>query len=192
MPRIEPIPWEELAPDVRQMMEEGMAAGLYSTSEPLQIFAYSSVEFKTMHESYRSKFRKALLEPRLEELLRLRSAQLAACEPCSASRKDPSITEDDFVRLMDLDRSDFTDRELAALKFFELFVSNHHAIDDASFEELASLFTTAEIVEICFRCTAISMHRLMHVLNVFGKEKPALSYTPGSIDATRTREAQKL
>jgi alkylhydroperoxidase family enzyme len=185
MPRIEPIPWEELAPDVRRMIEEGMAAGLYSIREPLQIFAYSTTELKTMHESYRAKFRKGLLEPRLEELIRLRSAQLATCEPCSASRKDPSVTEQDVACLLGMSGSDFTDRERAALDFFELFATDHRAIGDEEFQKLGRLFTTAEIVELCFRCTAIGMHRLMHVLDVFGKQEPALRYERGAIDATR-------
>ena len=191
MPRIEPIPWQEIAPDVRRMIEEGMAAGLYSIREPLQIFAYSTTELRTMHESYRAKFRKGLLEPRLEELIRLRSAQLAACEPCSASRKDPSVTEQDVACLLGVSGADFTDRERAALDFFELFATNHHAIGDEAFRELGRLFTTAEIVELCFSCTAIGVHRLMHVLDVFGQQDPALRYERGAVDATRAeRPAQ--
>jgi hypothetical protein len=81
--------------------------------------------------------------------------------------------------------SDFTDRERAALDFFELFATDHHAIGDEEFQKLGRLFTTAEVVELCFRCTAIGVHRLMHVLDVFGKQEPALCYERGAIDATR-------
>jgi alkylhydroperoxidase family enzyme len=185
MPRIEPIPFDALAPDIRRMIEEGMAAGMYSIRLPLQIFAYSSNEFRTLHEFYRSRFRKGLLEPRLEELLRLRSAQLASCQPCGASRKDASVTEADVACLIGVDRSQFTDRERGALQFFELFVDNHHAIDDETFRDLAKLFSTAEIVEILFRCTAIATHRMMHVLDVFGAAEPALRYDPAAVDASR-------
>jgi len=185
MPRIEPVPWNELDPEVRAMIEEGISSGMYSIREPLQIFAYSTNEFRTLHESYRARFRKGLLEPRLEELLRLRSAQLAACQPCSASRKDPSITEEDVACLLDIDGSEFTERERTALRFIELFATDHHAIDDDSFRELSGVFTTAEIVELLFRCTAIATHQMMHVLDVFGTAAPAVPYDPSAVDASR-------
>ena len=40
MPRIEPIPLDQLSPESRQIIEEGFGDGLYSTQMPLQIFAY--------------------------------------------------------------------------------------------------------------------------------------------------------
>ena len=40
MPRIEPIPLDELAPEPRRIIEEGVADGTYATPIPLQIFAY--------------------------------------------------------------------------------------------------------------------------------------------------------
>ena len=115
MARIEPIAWEELPEESRAMMESGTATGMYSTTVPLQIIAYSSMAMKGLHDQYEATFRKGVLEPRLVELLRLHSAQVAACEPCSASRKDESITEDDVACLLDPNPSRFTPREFAAL-----------------------------------------------------------------------------
>ena len=78
MARIEPIAWEELPEESRAMMESGTATGMYSTTVPLQIIAYSSMAMKGLHDQYEATFRKGVLEPRLVELLRLHSAQAAA------------------------------------------------------------------------------------------------------------------
>jgi hypothetical protein len=44
MPRIEPIPMDELSSQSRTIVEAGVAAGLYATPVPLQIFAYRSAQ----------------------------------------------------------------------------------------------------------------------------------------------------
>ncbi len=44
MPRIEPIPMEQLADEPRRIIEEGVADGTYATPVPLQIFAYRTAQ----------------------------------------------------------------------------------------------------------------------------------------------------
>ena len=44
MPRIEPIPLDQLADEPRRIIEEGVADGTYATPVPLQIFAYRSAQ----------------------------------------------------------------------------------------------------------------------------------------------------
>ncbi len=183
MARIEPISWDELTPQSRAMMESGTATGMYTTTVPLQIVAYSSVAMKGLHDQYEATFRKGILETRLVELLRLHSAQSAACEPCSASRKDDSISESDIASLSDPNSERFTLRERAALQFFDMLSADHHAINDDTFRSLQEVFTTAEIVEVAYLCSAnLGGHRLMHTLGVFGLEAPVLAYQPGDID----------
>ena len=183
MARIEPIAWEELPEESRAMMESGTATGMYSTTVPLQIIAYSSMAMKGLHDQYEATFRKGVLEPRLVELLRLHSAQVAACEPCSASRKDESITEDDVACLLDPNPSRFTPREFAALQFFDMLAGDHHLINDDTFRSLQKVFTTAEIVEMAYLCSVnIGGHRLMHTLGVFGLSAPVIAYEPGDVD----------
>lgn len=191
MARIEPIPWDDLPDDTRAMMTAGTETGMYTTTVPLQIIAYSSAAMTAMHRQYESTFRKGVLEPRLVELLRLHSAQTAACIPCSASRKDESISEDDVACLLapaDPDR--FTARERAALAFFDSLADDHHAIDDAAFRTLAEVFTTAEIVEMAYLCSSfLGGHRLMHALGVFGAGDPVLAYEPGAVDRSGSSAA---
>jgi alkylhydroperoxidase family enzyme len=183
MARIEPIPYEDLPDESRAMMESGSATGMYTTTVPLQIVAYSSAALTAMHRQYEATFLKGVLEPRLVELLRLHSAQSASCEPCSASRKDDSISEEDVACLVSPGSDRFTPRERAALGFFDQFATDHHAIDDATFGSLSALFTTAEIVEVAYLCSAfLGGHRLMHTFGVFGSAEPVLGYEPGAVD----------
>jgi alkylhydroperoxidase family enzyme len=181
--RIEPIAWDDLTPESKAMMESGTATGMYTTTVPLQIVAYSSIAMKGLHDQYEATFRKGILEPRLVELLRLHSAQSAACEPCSASRKDESISESDVASLSDPNAERFTPRERAAMQFFDMLSIDHHAINDNTFRELQKVFTTAEIVEMAYLCSAnLGGHRLMHTLGVFGLDAPVIAYQPGDID----------
>jgi len=186
MARIEPIAWDDLPADSQAMMEAGTATGMYTTTVPLQIIAYSSTALTGLHVQYEATFRKGVLEPRLVELLRLHSAQTAACEPCSASRKDDSISDDDIACLLSPDSARFSPREAAALAFFDQLATDHHAIDDSTFRSLAEVFTTAEIVEMAYLCSSfLGGHRLMHTLGVFGDAAPAIAYHPGDIDRRR-------
>ena len=60
MARIEPIPLEEMAPEPRRIIEEGVADGTYATPIPLQIFAYKTAQI-VMTSMARSAFGKNTL-----------------------------------------------------------------------------------------------------------------------------------
>jgi alkylhydroperoxidase family enzyme len=186
--RIEPVPWDELTDDAREMMEAGTATGMYTTTVPLQIIAYSSAALRAMHDNYTATFGKGVLEPRLVELLRLHSAQSGACEPCSASRKDPSVSEDDVACLLEPRNERFTPREQAALEYFDHLAANDDAIDDDFFRRLSEVFSTAEIVEVGFlAANGLGMHRFMHSLGIFNDAAPVLAYAPGEVDRSTSR-----
>ena len=175
MSRIEPIPWDELSDEARRRIDAGMASGMYSVAAPLQIVAHSPVALQGMDEGYKACFGRSALGQRLQELLRLRSAQLNTCEPCSMSRKDDSLTEDDVACLIEPDESRYTRREVLALRFLDRFALDHHAIDDDTFRELAGEFTVEEIVELGWMCGQfIGGHRFMHLLDIFGTGVPAI------------------
>lgn len=198
MSRIEPIPWEDLPDETRAMMQAGTATGMYTTTVPMQIVAYSTAAMTAMHRSYEATFRKGLLEPRLVELLRLHSAQTAMCAPCSTSRKDDSISEDDVACLVSPDAERFTPRERAALSFFDQLADDHHAIGDDTFRSLAEVFTTAEIVEMAYLCSSfLGGHRLMHAIGAFAAMsddggESVLRYEPGSIDRQMSTSPTKV
>ncbi len=79
MPRIAPIPVEELSSRSREIVEAGVAAGLYATPVPLQIFAYRSAQLEQVNMARTHLGAGTLLGGRILELLRIRSAQLGEC-----------------------------------------------------------------------------------------------------------------
>jgi alkylhydroperoxidase family enzyme len=183
MARIEPIPWDELSPSARQLLQEGIDSGMYTTTVPMQILAYSSSALRAMHDSYTAMFRRGVLEPRLVELLRLHSAQAGACGPCSVSRKDESISDDDVACLADPTAERFTPREAAALRFFDQLAADHGVIDGTYLVALHQIFSIAEIVELGYLCsTFLGGHRFFHCLGVLADTDSALVYDRAEVD----------
>lgn len=186
MPRIEPIPWDELKPSQRRWMEEGLSSGGFTDPLPLQIMAYADHETAPDDGDRHPNFPRHLLSGKLLELLRIRSAQLGGCEPCSRSRKVPGATEEAVACMIDPTRgSELSPRERIALEYLELLATDHFKIGDELYRRLAERFTTAEIVELGLTCShMIGTHRFMHTLNVYGEAAPAIAYDPGQVGKT--------
>jgi alkylhydroperoxidase family enzyme len=184
VPRIEPIPLEELAPEPRRIIEEGVADGTYATPIPLQIFAYKTSQILMTNAARGAWGKQSLLGGRILELLRIRSAQLGECQPCMQSRKHDSITDEDVACLIAPGGSDLTDQERLAIAFLDLLSADHHAIDDAFYRQLGEVFTAAQIVELGFACAnSMGLHRFIHTLDVFGTRAPVIPYRADQVDA---------
>jgi alkylhydroperoxidase family enzyme len=184
VPRIEPIPLDEMAPEPRRIIEEGVADGTYATPVPLQIFAYKTAQI-IMTSMARGAFGKnTLLGARIHELIRIRSAQLGECQPCMQSRKHDSITDEDVACLITPGHSDLTEQERLAIGFLDLLSADHHAIDDEVYRELSEVFTAAQIIELGFACAnTMGVHRFIHTLDVFGTSEPVIHFDPAQVDA---------
>ncbi|MGE0387055.1 MAG: carboxymuconolactone decarboxylase family protein [Gammaproteobacteria bacterium] len=178
MPVIEPVPMEHLDPELRDLIAESRASGMLSTSVPNRIWAYRPELSKDMIRRYRLSFNNGILEPRLCELVRLRIAAFNDCVACKIARKSPEVSEED-VACLSSDDARFTPRERLALKFAELFVTDHFAIDDALFAQLGEVFSKAEIIELGFQVSgALAGGRLAHVLRAYENDEqpPVLRY----------------
>jgi AhpD family alkylhydroperoxidase len=97
------------------------------------------------------------LSPRLLELVRLRIAFHNQCRSCMAVRYrravDDGVTEDLVCSLeKPMEAPDLTDAERAALRYADLFATDHLAIDDAVYDELRRHFTEPEIVDLGLLC----------------------------------------
>jgi hypothetical protein len=183
MPRIEPIPLTELAPEPRRIIEEGVADGTYATPVPLQIFAYKTSQILMTDAARHAWSQKSLLGGRILELLRIRSAQLGECQPCMQSRKHDSISDEDVACLIAPGHSDLTDQERLAVEFLDLLSADHHAIDDDVYRRLGEVFTSAQIVELGFACAnSMGLHRFLHTLDLFGQGPPVIPYSADQVD----------
>jgi alkylhydroperoxidase family enzyme len=192
MPRIEPIPLDQLAEEPRRIIEEGVADGTYATPVPLQIFAYKTMQIMMTSAARGMMGKQSLLGARIVELIRIRSAQLGECQPCMQSRKHDSITDEDVACLISPGGSQLTEQERLAVKFLDLLSADHHAIDDEVYRELGEVFTAAQIVELGFTCAnTMGVHRFIHTLDVFGTSPPVIAYAPDQVDTAYADVAEQ-
>ncbi|MET0377381.1 MAG: hypothetical protein ABW049_00210, partial [Spongiibacteraceae bacterium] len=131
-------------------------------------------------------------------LVRLRIAVFNDCLACKTARKSDAVDEAD-IACLDSDSEHFTPRERIALRYAELFVTDHFAIDDAMFAELGNHFTKAEIIELgLFVASALGGGRLAHVLRAYDNDEqpPVLRYdnefAPAAADATKSSIADTI
>jgi alkylhydroperoxidase family enzyme len=184
MPRIEPIPLDQLGDEPRRVIEEGVADGTYATPIPLQIFAYKTAQLMMTNAARSVMGKDSLLGGRIVELIRIRSAQLGECQPCMQSRKHESITDEDVACLLAPGASGLTDQERMAVEFLDLLSADHHAMDDDFYRRLGEVFTAAQIVELGFTCAgSMGLHRFIHTLDVFGTDAPVITYSPDQVDS---------
>ena len=190
MPRIEPIPLDQLADEPRRIIEEGVADGTYATPVPLQIFAYRTNQILMTNAARGAWGQQSLLGGRILELIRIRSAQLGECQPCMQSRKHDSITDEDVACLVAPGHSTLTEQERLAVEFLDLLSADHHAIDDDVYSRLGEVFTAAQIIELGFTCAnAMGLHRFIHTLDVFGDSPPVIPYSAEQVDTAMEESA---
>jgi alkylhydroperoxidase family enzyme len=183
MPRIEPIPMDELAEEPRRIIEDGVANGTYATPIPLQIFAYKTSQILMTNAARGAWGQQSLLGGRILELIRIRSAQLGECQPCMQSRKHDSITDEDVACLIAPGGAQLTEQERLAVEFLDLLSADHHAIDDDVYRQLGKVFTAAQIIELGFTCAnSMGLHRFIHTLDVFGDGAPVIAYDADQVD----------
>jgi alkylhydroperoxidase family enzyme len=118
--------------------------------------------------------RAGTVAPRLLELVRLRIAFHNQCRSCMSVRYqsavDDGLTEDAVCSLeRPAEAPDLSDAERAALKFADLFATNHLAIDEAVYDELRQHFSEDELVEVGMHCAvALGVGRLTATWDVTG------------------------
>jgi AhpD family alkylhydroperoxidase len=106
------------------------------------------------------------LPPRLIELVRLRIAFFNQCRSCIAVRYQSAIDDgldEDAVCSLEKpgDAENLSAAERSALRFAELFATNHLAIDDGVYDELREHFSEDELVELGLHCAiALGVGRL--------------------------------
>lgn len=110
------------------------------------------------------------LSPRLLELVRLRIAFHNQCRTCMAYRYEPDTVDEGLVCSLERPQEapDLTDAERSALRFADLFATNHLSIDDDVLDDLRLYFDEGEIVELgmhCARC--VGFGRLAAVAGVY-------------------------
>jgi AhpD family alkylhydroperoxidase len=106
------------------------------------------------------------LPPRLLEMVRLRIAFFNQCRSCMAVRYQSAIDDGlDEDAVCSLERpaeaENLSDAERSALRFAELFATDHLSIDDAVYDSLREHFSEDQLVELGLHCAvALGIGRL--------------------------------
>ena len=183
MPRIEPLPEEELDAAILVRMNHLVATGKLgsgNTNWP-RIIAHhpdkSVVEHRLDLIAKNGTDGGGKLGARLRELLRLANAQLVGCDACSQARYDSELGEDAIACAVVGAGQELDDRERLALAFQRKLHTDHWSIDDDTYRELGTVFSTAEIVELADTIAAmIGPGRLLHTLNMLSTDAPVVSW----------------
>lgn len=152
MPAIPPLPLDQLPEVLRSEISGRLEAGTLSTATPLQIWGRrpdAALAWTQLLGALQED--KALLDPRLRELVRLRIASFTQCQTCQAARKSETVTEEDIACLAP-DDARFSRQEQVALWYADAFVNDWFSIDDMTYTALAEHFTTDEVVELQMFC----------------------------------------
>ena len=126
------------------------------------------------------------LSPRLVELVRLRIAFHNQCRSCMSVRYqsaiDDGLTEDLVCSLeRPAEADDLTPAERSAVRYADLFATDHLAIDDAVYDDLRKHFSEDEIVELGVHCAyAVGMGRLAATWSVTEDVPAAFQGSPDS------------
>ncbi len=153
MTRLSFVPLDEWDPDLRAMaradertpLEQGLT----------RIFAHRPEVAKPLLRFAGAMRANRTLPDRLYELVRLRIAFFNQCRSCMAIRYPDALADgvtEDLVCSLErpAEAPDLTDAEKVAIRYAELFATDHLRIDDALFDELRRHFTEPEIVELGF------------------------------------------
>jgi AhpD family alkylhydroperoxidase len=149
MARITPVDLGVDPADVDRPMRVQMGVGGIIAHRPEIAAALGAVTEAINHQG--------TLPRRLVELIRLRIAFHNQCRSCMAIRYEEAVVDgvtEDLVCSLErpADADGLTDAERAALRFADLFATNHLAIDDAVYDDLRQHFTEGELVEIGLNC----------------------------------------
>lgn len=95
------------------------------------------------------------LPPRLVELLRIRIAFHNQCRICMSGRYLPDQVDEALVCSLErpADAPGLSDAERAALRFGDLFATDHLAIDGSVYDGLREHFTEDQLVELGLYCS---------------------------------------
>jgi alkylhydroperoxidase family enzyme len=151
MPAIEPVPLADLDPVLRQEVDARVAGRTLSSTVPVQVWAHRPAAATAWVRLLAELQERSGLDERLRELVRLRIASYTQCRTCQTGRKTDRVSEDD-VSCLGADDSRFTPREQAALRYADVFVVDHQAVDDDSYRDLAQHFSLEEVVELQLFC----------------------------------------
>ena len=153
MPRISYVePSTVTDPGLAAILEESRTYGT-PRLESQAIRAHVPAVLRTFADSWQQVFRDGVLDHRIKELARVFVAKSLDCGYCAGQRSHiaaaQGVVEREYDDLLDFRRSDqYSDRELAALRWAEAIAWDPGLADDDLWSELHQRFSEPELVEL--------------------------------------------
>jgi len=157
MPRLSNVPMADWDQDLRALSGGDKIPEV--SHSMTRILAHHPAVAKTFVTYMTSLDKSRTLPRRLIELVRLRIAFHNQCRPCMSVRYPDdagNALETETVCSLEkpYEADDLSDAEKAALRYADLFATNHLAIDDKMYAELKRWFSEAEIIELSVQVSA--------------------------------------
>jgi AhpD family alkylhydroperoxidase len=152
MARLTMLPLEDV-----EGADEAATDGNLINQDVFRILAHRPEAAQSLFACINTMYSTGTLPKRLMELVRLRTAFHNQCRSCMSIRFSSAVEDgvsDDLVCSLEkpADAPDLTDAERVALRFADLFATDHLAIDDAVYNQLRNHFDEGEIVELGLHC----------------------------------------
>lgn len=115
------------------------------------VMAWRPELLNAFFEFYAKLWTDGVLDMRIKDLARMKIARTVGCRMCQNTRfkvAQGATTEEDYLDIDDIEDSDYTDAERAALRYVETFCVGAAHITDEMVEDLKRHFSPAEIIEL--------------------------------------------
>ncbi|MBI4300759.1 MAG: carboxymuconolactone decarboxylase family protein [Chloroflexi bacterium] len=147
-----------------------------------RLFAHRPNLQEEFRRFYATMWSHSLIDPTIKELCRLKAAQIHGCAYDSNIRfsvaVERGLTEGKIVKIADYENSDLEPREVAALRFCELFCLEPHAVYDELVEELNRYFSPPEIADLTVAIGIADSLCRLHVLLGVEPNSPEVTVVP--------------
>ena len=113
-------------------------------------------------------------DPETVELIRLRNGVAQSCQYCLSVRLEGGrdYDEDMGFKVLRFEENDFTDRQKAALRLADAFLTLPSALSDEAKREALKHFTPEEIVGLMYRLTSFLVNKPRAALGIDGALNP--------------------
>lgn len=113
-------------------------------------------------------------DPELVELIRLRNGVAQSCQYCLSVRLEGGrdFDEDMGYKVLRFEENDFSDRQKAALRLAEAFLTLPAALSQEAKDEALKHFSAEEIVGLMFRLTSFLVNKPRAALGIDGALDP--------------------
>jgi alkylhydroperoxidase family enzyme len=173
---------------------EGLSGGDRIGVETKAIFAHRPDHAERVFAMLEAvEYGSGTLSPRLIELVWLRIAFWNQCRSCMSLRYKPDLVSEDMVCSLERpeDAEGLGEADRAALRFADLFATDHLAIDESVYDDLRQHFSEAELVELGICCAAYvgfgrlaatwAMHDQLHERFQRSQEEPFTPWGEGAL-----------